>query len=91
MVASFRSIDSGIEFMVKITNQVQINAPKSKVWEHLLLRVDLISPHGHADVAAFNLLGSYALLLLLIIPIVGFYIRRRYRSERPVFVDLKVK
>jgi len=61
------------------------------VWEHLLLRVDLISPHGHAEVAAFSLFGTYALLLLLIIPIVGFYIRRRYRSDLPVFVDLKVK
>lgn len=61
------------------------------IWEHLLLRVDLISPHGHAEVATFSLFGSYALLLLLIIPIVGFYLRRRFRSDLPITIDLEVK
>jgi len=61
------------------------------IWEHLLLRVDLISPHGHVAVGAFSLLGNYALLLLLVIPIVGFYIKRRFRSDRPVIVKLEVK
>ncbi|MFQ6011078.1 MAG: hypothetical protein ACE5KG_02790, partial [Nitrososphaerales archaeon] len=59
-------------------------------WEHLLLRVDLISPHGHPEVGTFILLGNIVLVLLLIIPIIGYFLRRS-NPTGPVIVDLEVK